>query len=147
MDSVSNPAAASRKRARGPDSQPELASNVVDLSGDDPEPSGGLRRQIELLLESLPPDWNIIAARYGVEPHVDEVLCALGKAVAATLRSVEESAEEARLMMSLMSPPGMSLMSLPTLPPGMCTPTQECPLLVECLSSAGTGLHWWQRGS
>jgi hypothetical protein len=94
MDSASNPSAASRKRVRGPDSQP--SSNVVDMTRDDSEPSGGIRRQIELLLESLPPNWNVIAARHGVEPRVDDVLCALGKAVAATLRSVEESAEEAR---------------------------------------------------
>jgi hypothetical protein len=94
MDSVSNPSAASRKRVRGPHSQ--CALNVVDLTGDDFEPSEGSRGQIELLLESLPPDWNTVALRYGVEPHVDKVLCALGKAVAASLRSVEESAEEAR---------------------------------------------------
>jgi hypothetical protein len=89
-----NPSAASRKRVRGPDSQP--ASNDVDLTGDDSEYSGGSRRRIEILLESLPPDWNVMAARYDVKPYVDEVLCAMGKAVAASLRSVEESAEEAR---------------------------------------------------
>jgi hypothetical protein len=94
MDSLSNPPAASRKRVRGTDSHP--ASNIVDLTEDDSEHSRGSRRQIEQLLESLPQDWSTLAARYDIEPRVDDVLCALGKEVAASLRSVEECAEEAR---------------------------------------------------
>jgi hypothetical protein len=92
MDSLSKPSATSRKRVRDPGSGSQPASNVVD----DLKHGGGSRRHLELLLESLPPDWSVIADRYGVDSHVDEVLCALGKAVAASLRLVEESAEEAR---------------------------------------------------